>query len=533
MIATVADMLAPLLGETRVVEGGDEGHRAAIALREALVSEGNCSVTGVSEGFCSALVMTVEGLLAVRAFSDGAMGRVMPGRFSEAAREWRAMWACIDREVPCARPIALLAASGRSFLVIERPAAVVPLGEWMERERAALLESPRVAKALVSALGAFVARVHRAGILLRGPWLTRLAVRPPRAHPGRFEFQLTELREKPRATSEADRLRNLAEFSLASGAWPRTLRLRFFRDYRGLFLDEQGERAALREIAERTQKLRFDANTQLVARCTEPSAMQRVLQSGGARLLIFRKYASVALPELERALGMAGAEQWESTLAAHFAKRNPGRDVLRLVWPARAGEDAQSARRLEGTWGRLLELDAVGARAPRPLACVVSREALVVFGDVAGRIESMAAHRHDRDWQVVDELAHEMKRLHDSGLFFLPAEVERTLDALAVCVGDGGSRGFLLRTPDQLFRGNPSLLGMQAVASLGRAARAVGQAMGERAAKELVWSYARALFLNADETAMLVEEAARVPTGRTVVMTRGLERARVAGGARP
>ena len=104
--------------------------------------------------------------------------------------------------------------------------------------------------------------------------------------------------------------------------------------------------------------------------------------------------------------------------------------------------------------------------------------------------------------------------------------------ALNVSIAANGDREFVLTAPDQLFRGTPSLLGTQAVASLGRVARALLDAMGERATKELVWSYARALFLNPFDTQMLIEEAARVPTGRTLVMTRGIEKSQLARGAK-
>ena len=104
--------------------------------------------------------------------------------------------------------------------------------------------------------------------------------------------------------------------------------------------------------------------------------------------------------------------------------------------------------------------------------------------------------------------------------------------ALNVAILPGGAREFVLTGPDQLFRGTPSQLGTQAVASLGRVARALGEGMGERATKELVWAYARALFLNPFDTQMLMEEAARVPTGRTLVMTRGIEKSRLARGVK-
>jgi hypothetical protein len=183
-------------------------------------------------------------------------------------------------------------------------------------------------------------------------------------------------------------------------------------------------------------------------------------------------------------------------------------------------------------WGRLLELDSLSARAPEPLACLCKTDSIVALGRVNGRLESLAAHKHDRDWKLVDELAHELARLHGAGLFCLPAESAQVMAALSVAVTQTGGREFVLTAPDQLFRGTPTLLGTQAVASLGRVARAVSEALGERATKELIWSYARVHFMNPVDTQMLLEEAARVPTGRTLVMTRGIEKSRLASGAK-
>jgi hypothetical protein len=128
---------------------------------------------------------------------------------------------------------------------------------------------------------------------------------------------------------------------------------------------------------------------------------------------------------------------------------------------------------------------------------------------------------------LVDQLAQELARYHAFGLYFLPADSAQTLGALSVCIAPQGRRQFVLTGQDQLFRGTPAQLGAQAVASLGRVARALGDGLGERALKELVWAYARRMFLKPANAQMLMDEALRVPAGRTLVMTRGIDKHKV------
>jgi hypothetical protein len=87
-----------------------------------------------------------------------------------------------------------------------------------------------------------------------------------------------------------------------------------------------------------------------------------------------------------------------------------------------------------------------------------------------------------------------------------------------------------LTAPDHIFRGSPTTLGPQAVASLGRVGRTVREFAGERPMKELIWSYARVLRLNHWDTEALMDEAKRIPTGNTLVMTRGIEKSRLKQG---
>lgn len=531
-MASALDLLAPLLGDARVVEGGDEALRISIALREALRGEGNCAVQRVQPGYCAAQISTVEGLFAVQAFETGLLGRIAPRRYSAPGRQWRALWSCIDRNVPCARPVAVLLAGNVSYLACERSSAFVAFNLWLAKERMRVLAEPSLARSLASGLAAFVASLHRAGALLEDFNPGQIALRPPRPGSDRFEFQLLEIDSEPKVSSEAARLANLGEFALHFMRWPATVKMRFLQDYRALIGDTQPARSVLRMISERAQARQFELNTLLVAHCAEPSAAQVVVRRGDTMLLVSHRAGEGGLEELEQSLGEAQPAQWEALVTRHFESRAGEGAVCRVVTPLDASGKPPWQRRLESTWGRLLELDGLGARAPLPLACVATAQTLTVLGRVAGRIESLAAHRHDRDWKVIDELAHELVRWHGAGLYLLPGEAAQTLTALNVCVDERGARDFLLTSPERLFRGTPSQLGTQAVASLGRAARAVGEAMGERALKELVWSYARALYLNRVDADMLMEEAARVPTGRTLVMTRGIERSRVASGAR-
>lgn len=537
MVATaIPALLLPLREETRVVDGGDEALRVSIALREALATEGNCVVQRLRPGFAATIISTVEGLFSVRAFDSGFWARISPYRFCTSGREWQALWHCVDKGVPCARPVALLAARGQGigYLVTERAANFVVLATWLERERARLLSQPVLARAFVGALAMFVAALHRAGVLIRDLNPAQIAVRAPRSGTDRFELQLLEVGPDAldHATLEPARLANLGEFLLSFESWPATWKLRFMREYLGSFGSGSPELAALRAITASARARRFEQNTLRVALCAEPSLSQAVVQREGVTLLLNRAAPNAELQALEEPLASTPPLQWEALLTSHFESRLGEGALLKLVSPLKAGDAGVARRRLEMIWGRLLELDGLSARAPKPLACVWTPDSLVALGRVNGRLESLAAHKHDRDWKLVDELAHELVRLHGAGLFFLPAESALVLAALSVAVKPDGGREFALTAPDQLFRGTPTLLGTQAVASLGRVARAVTDALGERATKELIWSYARVHYMNPIDTQMLLEEAARVPTGRTLVMTRGIEKSRLASGAK-
>lgn len=533
----IPELLLPLFEETRIVEGGDEALRVSIALREALHVEGNCTILRAQRNLCVAQIATVEGDFNVRAHESGFMARVSLRRFGVSAKEWRALWQCIDRNVSCARPVALLTANdGRAdYLVTERSSLFTPLPVWLEKEHARLVSDPALARTFAAGLAACIAALHRADALPPDLNPSQFAVRPPRPGTKRFEFQLLEVSADALA-SEADefrRLRSLGAFLLGFSTWPATLKLRFARDYRALLGDALPERDWINAVVENARQRQFDLNTLLVAHCAQASALQAVVEREGVLLLVRRTAAPDGLTELEELLARSEAAQWESALTSHFETRVEEGAVCRTVHAASERKDGWDWRRIEASWGRLCELEAIGARVPGPLACVASRGALVVLGKVGGRLESLAAHRHDRDWRIVDQLARELARYHAFGLYFLPAEASQTLAALSVSIAPGGAREFVLTGQDQLFRGTPSQLGAQAVASLGRVARALGDGLGERALKELVWAYARAMFLKPDETKQLMEEALRVPSGRTLVMTRGIERRRHQSEARP
>lgn len=533
----IPELLLPLFEESRIVEGGDEALRVSIALREALNVEGHCMILRAQKDLCVAQVSTVEGDFNVRAHESGFMARVSMRRFGASAKEWRALWQCIDRNVSCARPVALLTANdGRAdYLVTERSSLFTPLPVWLEREHGQLMSYPALARAFAAGLAACIAALHRAGALPLDMDPSQFAVRPPRPGTQRFEFQLLEISADALASvaDESRRLRSLGAFLLGFSRWPATLKLRFARDYRALLGDARPERDWIHAVVGNARQRQFDLDTLLVAHCAEASAMQAVVKRDGILLVVRRTVAPAGLAELEELLARSEAAQWESVLTGHFESRVEDGVVCRTVHAAAERKYGWDWRRIEASWGRLCELEAIGARVPKPLACVADLDALVVLGKVGGRLESLAAHRHDRDWRLVDQLARELARYHAFGLYFLPAAASQTLAALSVSVAPGGVREFVLTGQDQLFRGQPSQLGAQAVASLGRVARALGEGLGERALKELVWAYARAMFLKPDETKQLMEEALRVPSGRTLVMTRGIERRRLQSEARP
>ncbi|CAG0977295.1 hypothetical protein PLCT2_01702 [Planctomycetaceae bacterium] len=530
-------LLLPLFDETRVVEGGDEALRVSIALREALASEGNCTVLQARPDLCIVQIATVEGVFSVRAHEAGFMARISPRRFGVSAREWRALWHCIDHNVACARPVALLAArdSRADYLVSERSGLFAPLRQWLEREHDRLMSEPALARSLASGMAACVASMHQAGVLPPDLSADHFAVRAPRPGASRFEFLLLEAGAEalPGRVDDFARKANLGVLSLEFSKWPATLKLRFVRDYRALLGDSKPEQEYIQSIVDGARQRQFDRNTLSVAHCAEPTARQAVVEREGVTLLLNRAHAASGLADLEESLARTPAAQWAELLTRHFEANAGENGVCRMVHALNGGDEKQMRRRIEAMWGRLCELEAIGARAPLPLACVAARESLVILGQVGGRLESLAAHRHDRDWVLTDQLARELVRYHAFGLYFLPAEPALTLGALSVCVTPRGGREFVLTGPEQLFRGKPSQLGAQAVASLGRVARAIGNGLGERALKELVWAYARSMFLKSADAQLLLDEALRVPTGRTLVMTRGFDRNQLASEARP
>ena len=123
--------------------------------------------------------------------------------------------------------------------------------------------------------------------------------------------------------------------------------------------------------------------------------------------------------------------------------------------------------------------------------------------------------------KLKDHAAHSFEtraRAHaPGGHSWLPLETATLAEGLSVASARRGARTVMLTAPDQIFRGSPTALGPQAVASLGRVGRTLLEHSGERQMKELVWSYARVLRLNHFDTSALLNEARRVPTGNTLV----------------
>ena len=531
-------LLAPLLRESRVVEGGDDALRISIALREAMREPGQCVVRRTRPGNLVALVSTVEGHFVVRAFEAGLLARLFPRRFCQSGMEWRALWSCVDLGLPCARPVALLASrEGRSvnYLVVERGASVAPLSVFVEREQDRLLAEVKFARSLIRGLAAFVAKLHRAGMLTTELRLENVGVRAPKLKSETFEFSLFEVGLQSATGAmpvESARLANLGEFAVGFGNWPATWKIRFLREYQLLTGDSADEHRAVRMISERAVAFRFERNTRMIANCGEASSTQARVERPGHLLLINRLASDVDLEQLEDPLSNQDPEQWEGLLLRHYELRLGAGNVCRLIGEFPHKDAKASARRLEAIWGRLLELGTLDVHSPAPLACLVTEGRLVALGRVGGRLEPLA-RQDDRDWRLIDDLARDLVRLHSAGCFFMPMEPAELLSGLSVSLDTQGGRTLVLSAPDHLFRGSPTLLGMQAVASLGRVARAILDGRGDRAMKELIWTYARLLRLNTFDTQMLMDEACRVPTGRTLVVTRGLKRSAVARGARP
>ncbi|KAA0217788.1 hypothetical protein EDM80_02850 [bacterium] len=529
-------LLAPLRHECGVVAGGDEALRVSIALREALNAGETVQILRARPDGLSCLILTVEGQFLVKAFQAGFLARLSPLRFCASGAEFRAHEACRERNIACQRPVALL--SGRSgpgvnYLVLERLPNTVPLAAYLEREKERLLGNPQMLRRLTSGLARFVASLHLGGVVLPDLGADRILVRAARQRPEGLEFFVQDVADQaPDAMAPlARRLGNLGEFALGFVGWPAAVFVRFLREYLVDAGDSLELRPALRMVQERALARQFERNTLLVARCSEASAALARVEREGTVLLVNRQTQGLDLEQLEGPLSDTPPQSWEQVLHQHLGLRLGESSLWSARLDVKAGDRAQQSRRVESSWGRLLELSQVGVQAPRPLACLMLPTAVVVLGRVLGGLVPFRS-TEDPEWKLLDQLTRSLIRMHRAGCYFLPGEPREVLAGLSVALGPRGGREFVFSAPWLLFRGTPGALGMQGIASLGRVARALSEAMGERVGRELVWSYARLLRLSRFDGEMLAQEASRVPTGRTLVMTRGIERSRLERGAR-
>jgi hypothetical protein len=254
--------------------------------------------------------------------------------------------------------------------------------------------------------------------------------------------------------------------------------------------------------------------------------MARV-QRPGALLLIYRRASNVDLQQLERPLAKAEPAAWADLLHQHFELRLGEGQVWKLKSPIDSVDEPASRRKLEALWGRLLELNAIRAPAPAPLACLLHPPTMSLFARLPGTLSPLFERKSQDVLEIYERLGRELVRMHRFGCFFLPLETETLAEGFGVAAKRRGGLELVLTAPDHIFRGSPTLLGPQAVASLGRVGRTVMEFAGDRAMKEVIWSYARVLRLGLFDTNALLDEARRVPTGNTLVMTRGIERSRL------
>lgn len=521
-------LLAPLMAECSVMAGGVAAAAAAKAIGAALGEASARHTIAIRAGRGVFEVRTAAGPYVVKAYEAGLMARMSALRFCASGREWRALEAAVKAGIRTAPPVGLVSGKGVNFVIIAKLTGTAELESYLLRERERLLEDVKLGRALVTAFAQFMADLHRAGLLHHDLHLRNLLVRPPRKG-APAEFFVLDLAEE--ALSEATplehaRLQNLAQLSLGFQEVPQTARRRFLREYRRVMGDGGDERLAARAIELQAAELQFNRNTLRVATCADAGAAIARVERRGTVLLIDRGAENADLAQLEAPLSKADPVQWPAVLSDHFELRLGEGCVWKLRSPLADNSAENTRRRLEALWGRLMELKAIGVRAPAPLACLVQGQDILVFGAIPGPLEDMARHRGHDELPLYEGLARDVLRMHRYGCFFLPMEPAQTAQGLMVAKPVRGGQTLVLCAPDHIFRGAPNVLGQQAVASLGRVARAVTLMAGERAMKELVWAYARVLRLAHGDTSALLDEARRVPTGNTLVMTRGIERTR-------
>jgi len=520
--------LAPLSAACSVIEGGGTASSVLEAISKALADPTSWRTLRMRPGRGVFEVRTSDGEFVIKAFEATFMGRMSPLRFCASGREWRAIAAASKAGVHTAAAIGLVAGRGVNFLITEKLVGAAEFEAYLQRETERLREDTKLARRLVGDFAAFVADMHRAGLLHHDLHLRNILLRPPRKGLA-AEFFVIDLGEETLATAtplEGARLKNLAQLSLGFLDATQTAKRRFLRAYRKSMGDVGDESLAARAIAEQAAELMFELNTLRVATCGEASSAIARVERPGVTLLISRRAGNVDLHQLEQPLSATEPKRWAKLLHEHFELRLGEGSVWMLRSPLESGNEVDARRKLESLWGRLIELQAIGVSAPIPLACLLQPPSLTIFAAVPGKLTGLAAHRDHDSLALYEALAHNVLRMHRFGCFLLPMEPEKMAEGVQVATPVRGGRTLVLCAPDHIFRGTPTALGPQAVASLGRLVRAVNTGAGERAMKELVWAYARALRLGLSDTAALMDEARRVPTGNTLVLTRGIERSR-------
>jgi hypothetical protein len=534
---TIPALLKPLAGECNVVDGDSGAEAAMAAIREALPQPDGFRTQRVRPGRAIYEFKTREGEFIVKAFEAGFMTRMSPLRFCPSGREWKSIRQAQARGIPTARPVGLYSARGKpggNYLVLERIAGAAEFEAYLERERERLCGDVSLLRGLVRGFAQFIAGLHTGGLLHHDLHLRNILMRPPRAGKA-AEFFVIDLADEELLQGtppEMLRRRNLAILSLCFLDAPAAVRRRFLREYRGFMGDQGVERDVAHDIENFAAQKQFDMNTVRIATCSEASSAMARVQRPETLLLIYRKASNADLEQLEKPLAAADPGRWAELLRSHFELRFGEGNVWKLKSPVDGTEGPAVRRKLEALWGRLLELNAIHADAPSPLACLLTPPVLSIYARVPGRIAPLVQLKDHDSLGLYEQLGRQLVRLHRFGLFFLPLEAELLAEGLSVASRRRGGRELVLTAPDHIFRGSPTLLGPQAVASLGRVGRAVLQFAGERQMKELVWSYARVMRLNLYDTNALLDEARRVPTGNTLVVTRGIERSRLEQGRR-
>jgi hypothetical protein len=525
-------LLKPLCGDCIVVEGESGAGTALAAIREALTQVDGFRTLRVRPGRAIYEIKTRAGEYLVKAFETRFMTRMSPLRFCQSGHEWKSIEHARRKGIPTSAPAGLFSGRGKpgaNYLVLERVTGAVDFELYLERERERLANDVKLLRGVVRSFAAFIAVLHKGGLIHHDLHLRNILVRPPRA--GReAEFFIIDLADEdfgPGTPIEAQRRQNLAYLSLCFLDTPATVRRRFLREYRKAMGDDGVERDVAHDLELQAAQKQFDLNTVRIATCSEASSAIARVQRPDTLLLIYRKASSADLEQLEKPLAKAESENWAELLHKHFELRFGEGQVWKLKSPIDSTDEAATRRKLEALWGRLLELNAIHACAPSPLACLLKPPLMSIYARVPGTLSPLLERKDHDSLRLFETLGRELVRLHRFGCFFLPLETETLAEGLSVASKRRGGLELALTAPDHMFRGSPTMLGPQAVASLGRVGRTVLEFGGERQMKELVWSYARVMRLNLNDTKALLDEARRVPTGNTLVMTRGIERSKL------